>query len=425
MSLRMGKSWSLGALAVLACSAGFEANGEGDFENVARTSDRVVLSSNANCTVEMTKLDYDQVGADSNDYIELKVTKKAGGSATTLIDCGIGALALYDEPSVVGLGVCVPYSLTPLLNVTIPADGYIEIGQAAGSTVPATVAPGSGADGWIHNDRGEIAFLSGALAASTPTSWFQFEGAAKCNLTSLPVTAVSTESDTSPNFTNVSCDSTFHLVNAANALPKSNADCPSGGAGGGGNAGGGAGVSSGGTAGLAGIGGLLNLGGSLNLGGTAGGLAAGGAGGLVNLGGSAGTLNLAGNAGVGNGSGSSGAGGDTSVGGDAGTSFGGASGSSATAGDAGEAGEPNSAQGGKVDVAGGSSSGANAGKAGSSEIAGDGGRQGHGVVTQGGGCACSVPNGPTEGRTPALLGLVALLGLYARRRYQSPNRSPR
>ena len=436
MSLRMRKSWSLCALGMLACAADFETNGAEDSENVARASQRIVLSSTANCTVELTKIDYDQVGADSNDYIELKVTKTGGGLVSTLTDCGIGAIALYDDSSVISPGVCIPYSITALANVAIPSDGYIEVGQGAGSTVAATIALGSGADGWIHNGRGEIAVVSAALPDGIPTSWFQYEGTAKCDLLGLPVAQIPTENDGSPNFTNVSCDSTFHLVNSANALPKTNADCPTGGAGGAGGAGnaggnanmaGSAGLSgSGGTLNLGGIGGLLNLGGLgglLNLGGLSN---SGGNGGALSNGGSAGAPSFAGNAGVGNASGSSaapngGAGGSGAAAGEADTSTAGASGSSTTSSDAGEAGEANAAQGGTHTGAGGSSSGANAGKAGSGETTGESGHPGHGVVTQGGGCSCSVPNAPNGGRTHALIALATLLGTGLRRRRRSSN----
>jgi len=414
----MGKSWSLCALLLLACSA--ESNGVEESENVARTSDRVVLSSTANCTIELTKIDYDQVGADTGDYIELKVTKKNDALVTTLTDCGVGAIALYDDSSVVVPGVCLPYSLTALVNIAIPADGYIEVGQGAGSTVAATIGSGSASDGWIHNGRGEIAILSAALPNGVPTSWFQFEGDAKCNLLALPVTQIPAENDSSPNFTNVSCDATFHLVDAANAIPKTNADCPSGGAGGAGGASGG--TSNGGSAGLlgsaglsnsSGAGGLLNLGGLSNL---------GGSGGALSNGGSAGVLNASGTANSGGASGAfNGTGGEAgALGGDAGTSAGGASGGS-TVGDAGEAGGTGVAQGGNENQAGGNSTGANAGKAGSGESGADSGHAGHGMVTEGGGCSCSVPSAPNKGRARALIAIAALLGLCLRRRHQALN----
>jgi MYXO-CTERM domain-containing protein len=438
MFLRVRKSWSVCALAIVACSAGYEPNGAGTPESVEQVRERLVLSSNANCTVELTKIDYDQVGNDTSDYIELKVTKTGPGVISTLLDCGVGAIALYDDSSVIVPGVlCTPYSLTLLAGVLIPADGYLEIGQNQGGV---SVGAGSVTEGWIRNGRGEIAVLNTALPNGIPTNWLQIEGAAKCNLLGLPVVQVQPENDGSPNLVNVSCDNTFHLVSAVDAVQHTSADCASGGSGGGGGSGGllgiGGLVNVGGGAGLlnvGGVGGLLNIGGVgglLNVGGGAGLSTVGGAGGLVNLAGNAGTSNAnAGNAGsnagagasnVGgggaNGTAGSGVGGDagSDVGGDAGMAAGGASGGSDMQGDAGQ---PSS--GGKDGAPGGSnSSGAQAGKP---DVGKAGEDAGPAMVVEGGGCSCSVPSAGNARSTQALALVVALLGLTLRRRRQPSN----
>jgi MYXO-CTERM domain-containing protein len=388
-------------LAVVACSAGYEPNGSDEPESVAEVGERLVLASTVNCTVQLTKLDYDQVGSDTFDYIELKVTKKGPGNVNTLGDCGVGAIALYDDAGVIVPGVlCTSYSQVSLGNVVIPADGYVEIGQNQ-STVGIAA---SGADGWIHNGRGEIAILNTALPDGIPTTWLTFEGVAKCNLLALPVVQIQTEGDGSPNVSNVSCDNTFHTLNATSAVQKTTADCPTGG--------------SGGSGGMAGAGGLSNLGGTggLNLAGGAGSGTVGGAGaGMVGSAGS-GTVGGAG-AGMVGGAGS-GMVGDAGAdaGGVACETAGGAAGSSSTAGEGGEV----SAEGGMDGELGGSSStAAQGGKADGGKVDVSKAGNAHAMVAEGGGCSCSIPSAPNQSRTRALAVVAALVGLCLRRRRQA------
>ena len=367
---------------------------------IAQARQSVVLFDNANCTMELTKIDYDQPGNDSNDFIELHVTKKNPGLVTTLLDCGVGAIALYDDTSV----LCAPYSLTVLATVVIPSDGYLEIGQ---NQPTVNVSVGASPEGWIHNGRGEIAILSSALASGVPLNWFQYEGAAKCNGLLVP-TQIQAEDETAPNSVNVSCNSTFHLVVATNATQKTTADCPSGGSGG---ASGGGGTSSGGGAGgllnLAGGGGLLNLaggGGLLNLAGGAGLLDAPGGGGSTNQAG-AGTA----------GSNPSGEGGLSNVSGQAGANAAGEdAGGSAGVANAGDAGDENSVAGNSNSQGGGSAAGAGNGTAGAGNgTAGDSDRP---LVAEGGGCSCAIPKAQNHRPIQALILFAALLGLCVRRR---------
>jgi MYXO-CTERM domain-containing protein len=390
-----------------------------------------VIVNNADCMVEVTKIDYNQPGNDTADFIELKVTKKNPGVVTTLLNCGIGAIALYDDSSLGVGGICLTnYSLTVLGGVTIPADGYIEIGQ---NQANYNVTVGSDAQGWLHNGRGEIAFLQTALSSGSPVSWFQYGGAAKCNGSTVPV-QVQTEDDTSPNTVNVSCSgtNTFHLVNATSAVQKTIADCPAsggaGGAGGGGGSGGtgGTGLLSGlgGTGGvlnLGGTGGLVNLAGLLDFGGT------GGTAGLLNLGGAA----QSGNAGQGGTAGSSNVGGAAHAGtagnsntaGHAGTSTAGEAGEAAGAPDQGDAGQSNGLAGASNAHGGATAAGAGHGAAAGKAETGDAGAdvKGSVMVAEGGGCSCSVPNTGNRQRTQALAVLAALLGLCIRRRKTRPN----
>jgi len=384
-----------------------------------------VLFDNANCTMELTKIDYDQPGNDSNDFIELHVTKKNPGLVTTLLDCGVGAIALYDDTSV----LCAPYSLTVLATVVIPSDGYLEIGQ---NQPTVNVSVGASPEGWIHNGRGEIAILSSALASGVPLNWFQYEGAAKCNGLLVP-TQIQAEDETAPNSVNVSCNSTFHLVVATNATQKTTADCPSGGSGG---ASGGGGTSSGGGAGgllnLAGGGGLLNLaggGGLLNLAGGGGLLNLAGGGGLLNLAGGAGLLDAPGGGGSTNqagagtaGSNPSGEGGLSNVSGQAGANAAGEdAGGSAGVANAGDAGDENSVAGNSNSQGGGSAAGAGNGTAGAGNgtagagngTAGDSDRP---LVAEGGGCSCAIPKAQNHRPIQALILFAALLGLCVRRR---------
>ncbi len=444
-SLRIRSSWSVCAFLALACSAGSEASSSDESAAVGQVSQSMVLSSTANCTVEVTKIDYNQPGDDGNDFIELKVTKKNPGLVTTLADCGIGAIALYDDTSV----LCAPYTSTVLATLVIPADGYIEVGQNQ-STL--NVGVGSSPDGWIHNGRGEIAILTTALTGlGAPLNWFQYGGTAKCNLLAAPVTQVQTEVDAAPNYVNVSCDNTFHLVLATGAVQKTTADCPAtggaGGAGGSGGSGGGL-IGIGGLLNLGGTGGLLNVGGLLNLGGTGGLLNIGGLlnfggtggllniGGLLNLGGSGGLnlggtggVHLGGSGGAGNSGGTAAHGGNSGEGGEAGA---------ATAGEAGAEGGGSPVEagggGGEINTAGapssqgGASPSAGAGHgaaAGSKASAGEAGSaievKGDVMVAEGGGCSCSIPKAQNQQRTQALALLAALLGLCIRRRKTRPN----
>ena len=324
---------------------------------------------------------------------------------TTLLDCGVGAIALYDDTSI----LCAPYSLTVLATVVIPSDGYVEIGQ---NQATVNVSVGASPEGWIHNGRGEIAILSTALASGVPLNWFQYEGAAKCNGLLVP-TQIQAEDETAPNSVNVSCNSTFHLVVAANATQKTTADCPSGGSGG---ASGGGGTSSGGGAGgllnLAGGGGLLNLaggGGLLDLAGGAGLLDTPGGGGSTNQAG-AGTAgsNPAGEGGLSNVSGQTGA-----------NAAGDEAGGSAGVADAGDAGDENSVAGHSNTQGGGSAAGAANGAAGAGNgTAGDSDRP---LVAEGGGCSCAIPKAQNHRPIQALVLFAALLGLCVRRRNSRAN----
>jgi len=404
MFSRVRKSGFLCAFSVIACSAGYEPDGTAEAEGVAAIRERIVVASTANCTVELTKLDYDQVGADTSDYIELKVTKKGPSSVNTLGDCGLGGIALYDDASVIVPGVlCSAYSLTTLSNVVIPADGYVEIGQ----NQPTVGVSASGVEGWIHNGRGEIALLNTAVDA-VPTSWFQFEGSAKCNLLALPIVQIQTESDGSPNLVNVSCDNTFHVLNASSAVQKTAADCPVGGSGGAGGSG-----NSGGSVGLGGSGGSIAVGGLLNLGGNGGLSNSSGAGGLINLGGGAGAISNAGAGAISDaGTSAVGEAGANAIS-DAGAgavSDAGAGGDASTPGTGGES----NARGGANGEPGGSNS--MAAQSGNSDLNAAG--KPHTLVAQGAGCSCTVPNASPQGGTRALALLAALLGssLLRRRR---------
>ncbi len=463
MSLRIRKIWPLFSLFALACSGASEASDH--TENVAESHEKLVLATGLLCTVEVTKVDYNSAGSpDAADYIELHISTH-GVAGLKLSDCGIGGIALFDDSSVTNapLHVCTPYSTTifaNLLNLTIPDDGYVEIGQGAGSLVTAVVGtstPATVNDGWIHNGRGEIAILTTALPA-VGMNWLTYGGASKCNSVLLPApeTALQTEAD-GANFVNVSCDNTFHLVAAANAVQKTTADCPSsGGSGGAGGAGGTSGSGgSGGTLSLGGIGGLLNLGGTagilnlggtggllniggiLNLGGTGGSLSVGGAGGTggtgasagtagtVALGGTGGILNLGGDGGLLNLSGNGGTSGETSstAGSDASAGTAGA-GAGTSVGGSDAAGAPSEAEGGRDNEQGGASGAGSSSHAGatSKNMAGTAGISASVavMVAEGSGCSCSVPSSPRR-NTQAFVLALGLLGLAFRRRRARSN----
>src|SRR5687768_11588780 len=58
----------------------------------------VVVSTANGCTVEWTKINYDTAGVDADftEFIELRITRDATSTATTLSDCGLASVVLLD-----------------------------------------------------------------------------------------------------------------------------------------------------------------------------------------------------------------------------------------------------------------------------------------------------------------------------------------
>src|SRR5262245_24914974 len=99
------------SLQVAACSdASMSGDGDQAFENAGATESPLVLSEQPTCRVELTKVNYDQPGSDTNDFIELQVTA-TGGLVSHLSDCGLQTIVLFDS------ALCLPYGVVAVANL--------------------------------------------------------------------------------------------------------------------------------------------------------------------------------------------------------------------------------------------------------------------------------------------------------------------
>ena len=379
--------------------AGACGSAEPGTEQVGRQSEAVTIVDNPTCKVEWTKIDYDQPGTDSSEFIELFVTK-TGALVSTLGDCGIGAITLFESGSCL-----VPYRVIPLQNVTIPTDGYVVICNGAGCDVNVGTSP------WLDDGPAEIGFLSATLPAA-PIIWASYEGAPQCIplATNPPKVDVKTEDGSSPNQINVWCASGFELVPEASSPKRQPNVCPAPDAGAGGNSG---------SSGSSGAGGTSGSSGASGSSGSSGASGSSGSSGASGSSGSSGAAGSSASGGAAGSSASGGAAGSAAAGGDAGAAAsGGSAGSAATGGASGSAGLGGSAAGGSGGNGGTTASGgfggssANAGSAGS---AGSLGLDDPSYEIQGGGsCACATPHRRSSGAP--WLALVALAASVLRRR---------
>ncbi len=414
----------------IALGAGTACSSEPSTETIGSTSQHVQVADAGSCTVEWTKVDYDQPGTDDRELIELKVTGFSAGD--TLGDCGLKNIQLING----ACGATNPYDTIDLSTVAIPTDGYIDI---CDSNTVSGCDVDMGSNNWIQNGPDGLAFYD-MNDAVTLTA--EYEGTVSCLPSGPTPITVQAEDSSAPNMVNIWCTDHFELANASTAPlrtanPCSTTDAGAGGAGGaagGGNAGAG-GTAAGGAAGSAGAGGTAAGGaaGSAGAGGTAAGGAAGSAGaGGTAAGGAAGSAGAGGTA-AGGAAGSAGAGG-TAAGGAAGSAGAGGTAAGGAAGSAGAGG----AAGGSGGTAGSGTGGSGTGGSGFGGSgfggSGFGGSGGSGVAGMGGsgvggfggstptsnkssGCSCSVP-GDSQGPTGSLafLGLAAGVLVFERRR---------
>jgi hypothetical protein len=131
----------------------------------------LVIAEGARCRVLMTKVSYDDPGADDAEFLELYVERwssspalgadsgisptpdgAVGAAVLTLGDCGLESLELVSG----GGGACDTYRTIPLSAIPVPDDGYVTF-CGTDSTLAGTpcdvMAAGRSAlrNGWLQN----------------------------------------------------------------------------------------------------------------------------------------------------------------------------------------------------------------------------------------------------------------------------------
>jgi hypothetical protein len=128
----------------------------------------VAISEGAGCRVSLTKVSYDDPGADDAELLELFVERlsdagasadaglassdaAAGPAMLTLGDCGLGALELVNG----GGGACETYRTLPLSSLPVPNDDYVTFcatdSLLAGVCDVKTAGLSALKNGWLQN----------------------------------------------------------------------------------------------------------------------------------------------------------------------------------------------------------------------------------------------------------------------------------
>ncbi|MCA9627703.1 MAG: hypothetical protein KC766_08560, partial [Myxococcales bacterium] len=324
------------------------------------TQAAINAGSGPSCHVELTKVNYDDEGTETGNFIELHVVRDPDSPpAVFLGDCGMGIVRHVNGAN------CGTAWDIDVSNTTIPNDDYLVIcgKDGIGTDKSQCDVFGPTADLLQNGAPDALKFLDTNAKAFLDVWW---EGSGSCSPVGSSSVSLQTDTGATPDLTNIACNDAFTLVETSTLTLRQPNPCPatdagtdgSAGAGGTGGAGGSSGAStSGGTGGTSasggspatgGVGGTLGSGGSGGSGtgtgatggfssGTGGSLPTGGTGGTLGSGGSGGTgTSNGGSAGTGSGTGGTG----TATGGSAGTgtSNGGSAGTgSSTGGSAGTA----------------------------------------------------------------------------------------
>ncbi|HEX2878474.1 MAG TPA: hypothetical protein VHO25_02945 [Polyangiaceae bacterium] len=169
-----------GALAILACSGeiqetpqlqqGFaplcgdpDAGSAGD--PVDDSPDAAPAVPHFDCQVSLSKLSYDSPGADTAEFLELRIegTLDSLGQRAKLGDCGLDHLALLNG----GDASCASYRQIPLAAQVVPADGYFTLCSSDAQAVLGTVCDLSSwgtsrlSNGWLQNGPNDVIALIG------------------------------------------------------------------------------------------------------------------------------------------------------------------------------------------------------------------------------------------------------------------------
>ncbi len=121
----------------------------------------VTVGADGGCSVELTKVSYDDPGSDDAELVELGVSSPHGSGAT-LADCGLASLEHINGVAGARCGDVV--LALELDAVVVPDDGYVTI-----CTSDCDVDPGK--DGWLQNGPDALRFLDTEGGVSAVVAW--------------------------------------------------------------------------------------------------------------------------------------------------------------------------------------------------------------------------------------------------------------
>jgi hypothetical protein len=113
----------------------------------------------------LSKLSYDSPGADTAEFLELRIegTVESQGQRATLGDCGLERLALLNG----GDASCASYRQIPVASLPVPADGYFTLCSSDAQAVLGTVCDLNSwgtsrlSNGWLQNGPNDAIALIG------------------------------------------------------------------------------------------------------------------------------------------------------------------------------------------------------------------------------------------------------------------------
>lgn len=203
------------------------------------------ISEGAGCRVLLTKMSYDDPGADDAELLELFVERSAdagaptdagrvprdgaaGTAMLTLGDCGLGALELVNG----GGGACDTYRTIPLSSLPIPPDAYLVFCATDSVLAPACDVKAAGLsalrNGWLQNGPSDgLRFVDRDGSAALELA---YEGAPPCfaaNARHLAdETGQLTGASDPTDDVNTFCGAGFALLSPAAAPLRDDAHCP-------------------------------------------------------------------------------------------------------------------------------------------------------------------------------------------------------
>ncbi|MGE3669813.1 MAG: hypothetical protein AB7K71_09145, partial [Polyangiaceae bacterium] len=235
-------------------------------ESVGSTEQAAIgVGSGTTCRVELTKVNYDEPGADSGNFVELHVIRDSGSTATTFGECGLGKVQHVN-----GGNSCASVWVVDVSAMTIPNDDYLVIcgkdGIATSSSLCDVTVATSGSIGTdlLQSGPDDIYFFD---TADNLILDARYENGSDCTNSATQI-QLQAENGDSPDQTNVACNDAFMLVDTSTVTLRQAYACPVSDAGT--DAAGGSGGSTGGTGGTGATGGSAGSAGSAATGGTGG-----------------------------------------------------------------------------------------------------------------------------------------------------------